>query len=342
MLLQLASEVGVVPKRIAATHGGEYHSACPGCGGKDRFFIQPYWKGKGRYRCRQCGKSGDAIQFCRDFLGMDYRSACEKVGVDCRTQFNTKTWNVSPGFIPKASKVPVQEWVVQASDFVASAHQNLMKNLRIVQQFHNTRGLSSDSLSQFSLGWNPSDQWGSRITWGLSPEVREDGREKRLWLPRGTVIPTIRDGAVEKLKIRRADWKEGDRVGKYIIVPGSASTGSIFGDDSLPVTVLVEAELDAMLVVQEAGSLCSCITMGGLGHPDERTHQWLRTRRLILFALDWDEPGKKAYEFWSGAYRPCLQAWPVPIQKSPCDAYLAGTNLRQWLLGGMLHYGLGR
>lgn len=34
-LLTLVRTKGINPKRVAGTHGGEYHSACPSCGGKD-------------------------------------------------------------------------------------------------------------------------------------------------------------------------------------------------------------------------------------------------------------------------------------------------------------------
>ena len=42
-LLDLVQADGLAPKKVASTNGGEYHSPCPGCGGKDRFIIwNPY------------------------------------------------------------------------------------------------------------------------------------------------------------------------------------------------------------------------------------------------------------------------------------------------------------
>ena len=38
-ILKLAFQDGLNPKKVAATNGGEYHSPCPECGGKDRFII---------------------------------------------------------------------------------------------------------------------------------------------------------------------------------------------------------------------------------------------------------------------------------------------------------------
>ncbi|MDY7038361.1 MAG: helicase, partial [Thermodesulfobacteriota bacterium] len=67
------------PRKVSAAKGGEYQSACPGCGdggkGKksNRFHVWPEANhGEGSYWCRQCGRAGDLIQFLRDFEGFGY------------------------------------------------------------------------------------------------------------------------------------------------------------------------------------------------------------------------------------------------------------------------------
>ena len=76
----------------------------------------------------------------------------------------------------------------------------------------------------------------------------------------GIVIPVFENNDVLKLKIRKSEWEEGDFYGKYYEVPGSSQTLPIFGNHSrLDVAIIVEAELDVMLVVQEAGDLCAWI-----------------------------------------------------------------------------------
>ena len=74
-LLQL---IGGDLKRVAGTGGGEWAGACPFCGGKDRFRVQPHAEGGGRWLCRQCtdGKWGDAIDFVMRAGGLDFRAAC--------------------------------------------------------------------------------------------------------------------------------------------------------------------------------------------------------------------------------------------------------------------------
>ena len=76
MLIELIQSAGINAKKTSSTKGGEFHSACPDCGGRDRFTI---WPEIGRYWCRQCKKSGNAIQFCRDFMGMSFQEACLRV-----------------------------------------------------------------------------------------------------------------------------------------------------------------------------------------------------------------------------------------------------------------------
>ncbi len=83
-LLNLIEKVGINPKWVASTNGGEYHSACPKCGGKDRFFIQPTKQMKncvGYYQCRRCGIYGDTIQFCKDMLGIGFKDAVKMIDV---------------------------------------------------------------------------------------------------------------------------------------------------------------------------------------------------------------------------------------------------------------------
>ena len=79
-ILELAGQ-DIELKRVASTHGGEYHGPCPGCGGEDRFII---WPATGRYWCRQCDRKGDAIQFLRDFHGYSFPDAARIAGKDLR------------------------------------------------------------------------------------------------------------------------------------------------------------------------------------------------------------------------------------------------------------------
>lgn len=79
ILLDMARERGLSPKFAARTDGDEYHSACPNCGGTDRFVLHPNKPTNGcigRYSCpRGCGINGNTINFGRNFLGLSFEEA---------------------------------------------------------------------------------------------------------------------------------------------------------------------------------------------------------------------------------------------------------------------------
>jgi len=107
---------------------------------------------------------------------------------------------------------------------------------------------------------------------------------------------------------------------KYVEVSGSTQSPSLYGDVSKPV-IIVESELDAILIQQEASDLVCNIALGGVSKkPDTQLHKWLKQASLILLSLDFDDPGKKRYSFWMKHY-PNLRPWPAPLSKSIGDAY---------------------
>src|ERR1700722_1242354 len=212
-ILLMAKEDGLNPKKVASTRGGEYHSPCPGCGGKDRFII---WDKLNRYYCRQCKKRGDEVQYHRDFHRLTYVEACKKSGIVPREKTKNKHEKLDIQFEPRIAQVPPSKWRKQAESFILYCQEQLEKN-RFASELLFKRGFSQDSIKQFQLGWNPSSLWLKRREWGLESE------EKKLWLPKGLLIPT-RDFSTReplKLKIRRSDWQEGDKLSKYIEVSGS-------------------------------------------------------------------------------------------------------------------------
>ncbi len=117
-LLEFAKEDGLNPKKVASTKGGEYHSSCPSCGGRDRFII---WNKLNRYFCRQCRKSGDEVQFLREFHGLSFKEACEKsCFIPKERAFSIKKSLCQNDFQfePRAVSMPPSEWRKQASSFI--------------------------------------------------------------------------------------------------------------------------------------------------------------------------------------------------------------------------------
>lgn len=67
----------VTVTKTGMTKGGEYHSSCLKCGGKDRFM---FWPLAGNFFCRGCGWKGDTITILREIDGLSFREAAALVG----------------------------------------------------------------------------------------------------------------------------------------------------------------------------------------------------------------------------------------------------------------------
>jgi hypothetical protein len=185
----------------------------------------------------------------------------------------------------------------------------------------------------FQLGWNPESRWLPRTAWGL-----DNHSNKKLWLPKGIVIPAFDIALKEplKIKIRRED-KQTDNLPKYVEISGSMKAPGIYGNPTDKPLLILESELDAMLVQQFAGDICCPIALGGASkRPDQFCDKLLTDAPLILFALDVDRAGAAAFRWWRKTY-PGIILWPPPAGKSPGDALKVGINLRRWVLDGILH-----
>lgn len=331
-VLDLANEMGLLPKRTASTKGGEYHSGCPDsdCGGENRFCIWPKEGENGRYWCRRCERSGDAIEFCKEFIGMSFTDACKKVGKSISINHRQFPKFNRESFIPVPLKQPSEIWQKKAIEFVLQSHKNLCHEPHLINLDKN-RGISLKTIQECMLGWNHDDSFQLKADWGL--EFNGSG-SKSICLPKGIVIPCSRDNVLLRVKVRRSNWVDGDQFPKYQIIAGGITCPSIYGGADKPI-ILVEAELDAAHVQQIAGDLCSCIALGGASNkPDSVFHDILKKINRILFSLDFDEAGKKHFQFWKSTYNK-LKAWPVPKGKSPGDAFLLGVDLRKWVIAGL-------
>jgi len=334
-LIDLIEELNIQPKRKAATHGGEYCSPCPFCKeGDDRFLIWPQRQNKngeyqgGRFSCRKCGKYGDAITFLRQLYGLSYREACERMRIEPKQRNSLPLKR--PMLKSKIVDEPSDLWKEKANSFVEWSHKQLLNNdegLSLLRE----RGFSDESIDHFVLGYNPQLFFRERTDWGLVQELKEEGKVRKLWLPVGLVIPTFADDGIIKVKVRRSGWKEGDKFPKYVEVSGSKQIPSIYGDTSLPFALILESELDALLIQQEAADLVYCVALGGSTKPlDAQTDQLLRTASLILFLPDFDEAGAIAWMKWKKMF-PTIQRILTPCEKSAGDYFQNSGDLREWI-----------
>jgi DNA primase len=352
-VLELVIQKGIDPKRVSSNKGGEYHSSCPMCGdgGKgpasNRFHIWPEQRdGSGSWWCRYCGRGGDRIALVMAMDGLSYKEACASLGIDMP---DTPSVPFKPRqsarrrppseYEPSKYQRPKDQWREHAEKFATWAHRQLIDNHPEDMDRLFRRGIDPSTVLRWGLGWNPGkkgkDLFRARESWGLETIEKDDGKKKKLWLPRGLVIPYRRDGVLERIRIRRPkDHLRSENDARYYVVPGSSAMPWIIGEKRRAYTV-IETELDGLLVDQEACRLTGVLALGSSSNmPDGYCHLRLADSLVILNALDFDHAGAKAWPKWKAAY-PQAERWPVPVGKDPGEAYQAGVDIATWVLAGL-------
>lgn len=332
-------------RKASGTNGGEWQGPCPGCGGEDRFHVWPAENdGRGGYWCRQCEKTGDNIQFLREFDGMGFKEACAELGIAVQDRpvrpyggpsMRPEPPGTRPGrpdFSPEAHPQPADSWRERAERFVSWAEENLKRNGEVIKWLSG-RGIGPDAAVEYRLGWNPGengkDIYRPRKSWGLPDVLRADGKPKALWIPVGLVIPCISAGAVCRVRIRRPEGEP-----RYYVLPGSSMATYIAGRDRRAF-VVVESELDA-IACASACKLAGSVAMGSVAaKPDAEAWAVLTGSVQILNALDYDDAGAKAMAWWAAAFGDRCVRWPVPKGKDPGDAARSGIDLNEWIKAGL-------
>jgi len=119
-LLDLIHSDGGTLRKVAITNGGEYAGACPFCGGNDRFRLWPEDRG-GRYWCRGCGTSGDAIQYLRDYRNLSFAEACAILGHDPGPRSPGARPAPAAAWTPRETTAPPEAWQEKARGFLDDA-----------------------------------------------------------------------------------------------------------------------------------------------------------------------------------------------------------------------------
>jgi hypothetical protein len=352
-VLELLRSKGMETKKAGSTHGGEWCGPCPGCGGDDRFRVWPEQNGgKGSFWCRGCGKAGDGITFLMEFEGKTYPEVCRALDVEMedreyRTPVPKKSQITNPKLqinsksqIQNTKQNPPDLWVEQAGKLVLWANQKLLENDEQLAWL-NDRGIDRNTVEEFRLGRNPGkdgrDLWRPRESWGLPTVMKENKNgkmvRKRLWIPRGLVVPLLEVGGqrseVRRIRIRR---REGDP--RYYVLPGSCMEMMVIGDESRAFLV-VESELDGIMCHVRTRDLCSVVALGSsAAKPGEKLMENLRNSAVILLGQDYDAAGAKAMAWWKREFHQA-KTWPVPVGADPGEAFQAGTDIRAWISAGL-------
>lgn len=347
---------GLEPRHQAATHGGEWASPCPLCGGRDRFRIWPDQEGgpacaqsgvRGTWYCRRCGKGGDALQFLMDVERLSFPEACRALRLELPERHGLPRVprpDVRRTFLPREAGLPSAAWREQAAKLVQRAQTALLRD-RAMLDWLERRGVPESAVRRFHLGLVQGERGRMgmirpRSVWGLEPrQVRnQDGSvtmKKALFIARGLLIPSFGpDNEPRSLRVRRSAKDVAQWGDKYMVVEGSAMTPLLLGRD-LRAVVVVEAELDALAVAAWAGDLAGALAvLTNRGKPDAATHARLSRALRILVALDFDKAGAQGWSWWRETYA-SARRWPVPEGKDPGDYVGLGGDLRGWVRAGL-------
>jgi DNA primase len=257
-------------------------------------FLNP---GQQSYRCFGCGARGDALTWLMTRRGWAFREAlaylANLVGVpmtagavrpvQARGRLSRPT-PLAPPVVP-----PDVAWQARARLILGRAQEVLWSDAGSVGRVYlQARGLQESTLRAWGLGWCPRDVFEAPEQWGLTG--------KRIYVPRGVVIPHFVDGEVWALKVRRFVGDApatANNGGKYGGPRGGQIT--LYGTEMLQgqrPLFIVEAELDAPLLWQAASDLVDVVALAGAGRT--LPAQWL-ARLLpytrIFAALDADKAG---------------------------------------------------
>lgn len=328
-LIDLAQQIGLNPKKVSMTQGGEYHSACPSCGGDDRFIIQPNKIQKnctGYFFCRRCNSKGDIIQFAIEYLGCTFKEATELLGVDIKNNFCTSIFKTPY----KPIQIPItisNIWQSKAEHFLETAHQTLLQNQPILDYLAQ-RGISTETVTRYKLGWSNQDYYYEKSEWGLT---EQNNSSQKLWIPKGLVIPIIESNKILRLKVRRHNWQPTDDLPKYVAISGSMSGLSIIGNKKNPIMIVVETELDAYALHSVVDDFAVIIAIGGSTKNPDTVTDYLAKQKTLLICSDVDFAGEVMWNKWKTLYPDAIKC-EVPTGKDIGEAIEHGLDLRSWII----------
>ena len=309
MLRELLQQDGFSLARKTAK---EMTSACPSCGGNDRFII--FLEGGSSYWCRQCRITGDAIQYLRDFRGLSFQEAAELVGksIDPRPPINTPV---------KAKPKPQNTiWVKRAADLVKYAHGNLLSLPEQLAWLKSERGITKETAVKFRLGYISQTFFCEPSEFGLVGE-------KKVIIPKGLVIPW-------KNSRVRFRCEQPVKDNRYLCLTGSKATDLMTIGTTQNVTgVVVESELDAILLDQETTRPLFILALGSVNMmPNQQLSARLNHCPLIMVALDTDSAGTAWSCKWLKTFGNAIRT-PIPKRygKDITDLWKSGVDLNVWM-----------
>jgi hypothetical protein len=300
-------------------------------------------------KCMSCGQAGDLIAIYCGLTGYPldssegFREFRNKFAGDADTRPRPKLGPVAPReWSAKPAAEAPADWHTRAALFVDHSVERLGSEPAVQEQLA-AWGVSMETARLCRIGWNDQDKAVPRSAWGLPEMINEKtGKPKKIWLPKGLVLPMYDDGKLVKIKIRRPEAKTswGQDL-RYWEVPGGENNRfHRYGRPHWSAWVIVETERDAVTVWQASRAMHvgAMGTGGAAKRPATDTIDILRKADVILVALDLDAAGAtNAWKFWAQEFPQAIR-WPVPpsMGKDVGDAVRDhGLDVAAWVRSGI-------
>jgi DNA primase len=276
---------------------------------------------------------------------MTFPEACSFLGREVTRSYTLAGGRPGkPQWEPRVTTAPTDLWQERARRLAEESERWLFQPHPFAQAMlgwlKERRGLSEETIKEHRLGLALiNNRFEGHEKWGLEPVFKDDGTPKKIWIPRGLTIPLCQDGKIYRIRIRRPKFAlRSEADPRYYLLRGSDTRAMILGTDK-PVSIIVESELDALLLHQEAGDLVNVISLGNAQtRPDQGAAEILKQSQLILVALDADQAGAtESWRWWRDHY-PQSHRWPSVAGKDPGDMLTAGVNIRTWIEAGLMEY----
>jgi hypothetical protein len=240
---------------------------------------------------------------------------------------------------------PAPAWQDRAAAAVDRAEALLWSpaGARALEYLRQDRGLTDDSIRRWRLGYVADDAFDPPGAWGLPAGT------KRIWLPRGILIPSEVHGDLYYVTVprpvldcagrpdalaRRLGVRPAGGVPKYVRPRGH--TAALFGAGTLAarsIALDLEGELDVIVTVQQAGDLVGAVTMGGTTIPvGGRWLLALSGARRIIAIRDNDGAGAAAAAKLKSLSRRMRVASYPSTAKDATALHAGGGDLRGWVV----------
>ena len=299
--------------------------------------------------CPADANGGDVFAFYMVWKGVDFKTALAELAE--RASVVPTTQGIAPKCDPilAAPTAPDPAWRARAEQFITWTEGNLASYSAAQQYLEKERGLSPETWRAFRLGYNPTNLYDDPARWGLTG--------KKIWLPRGLVIPGFAQKEPSYIKIRRplpgqalgkyiGEWKPQDGLPDVKFGGPRGGVACLFRLELLghyPILVLTEGEWDAMLLWEHCPDLCDVGTLGGASTKLDTLDLSLLTRHLAVLVIhDDDLAGEQGRQYFAELHTRFGRVQSIqPPAHDLTDFWKAGGNsslysgqaLRIWLAG---------